>query len=101
MRGVLVAILFVAASAAVFALGAVVVGPMVWPTMPEVERPALAAVPPLPPLTRPSVIVVPAVITIPAIREALEAATPRNLSGKRDNPLPQLLTNADLGWTVE
>src|ERR1700724_3613742 len=101
MRGAIVAILVMAASGGVFARGAVVVGPMLWPSAPEVERPELAAVPPLPPLTRPSVVVVPAVIPIPAIREALGAATPRTLTGKRDNPLPQVLSNADLGWTVE
>lgn len=101
MRVAVVAILVIAASAVVFTLGAVVVGPMLWPAIPEVERPELAAVPPLPPLTRPSVVVVPAVVPIPAIREALEAATPSTLTGKRDNPLPQALSNADLGWTVE
>ena len=30
----------------------------------------------------------------------LEAAAPRNLSGKRDNPVAQLLSNADIGWTM-
>ena len=76
-------------------------GPMLWPSVPEIERPELAAVPPLPPVSRPSVIVVPAVIPIPAIRDALETATPRNLAGKRDNPLPRALSNSDLTWTVE
>src|SRR3984893_12580790 len=65
------------------------------------DLPVAVVARPLPPLTRPSVVVVPAVIPISAIREALEAATPRNLTGKRDNPLPQMLTNADVGWTVE
>jgi hypothetical protein len=30
----------------------------------------------------------------------MEAQAPRDLSGKRDNPLGQLLTNAELGWTI-
>ena len=30
----------------------------------------------------------------------METAAPRNLVGKRDNPLPQLLSNAEMNWTV-
>ena len=30
----------------------------------------------------------------------MEAQAPRDLSGKRDNPLGQLLQNAELGWTI-
>ena len=43
----------------------------------------------------------PTAIALSAIRDALETAAPRNLAGKRDNPLPQLLSNADIGWTVD
>lgn len=64
------------------------------------RRPALAAVPPLPPLTRTSTIVTPVAITHAAIRDAMERAAPRDLSGKRDNPLTQLLSNAEIGWTM-
>jgi hypothetical protein len=68
---------------------------------PEIDRPpALTAVPPLPPVTRSSVVVAPAAITLAAIRDALEAAAPRNLTGRRDNPISQLLSNAEIGWTV-
>jgi len=63
-------------------------------------RPALAAVPPLPPVTRTSTVVAPAAIALTAIRDAMERAAPRDLSGKRDNPVSQLLSNAELGWTV-
>jgi hypothetical protein len=63
-------------------------------------RPALAAVPPLPPVTRTSEIVAPAAIALTAIRDAMERSAPRDLAGKRDNPVPQFLSNGELGWTV-
>src|SRR5262249_20613096 len=31
---------------------------------------------------------------------ALERAAPRDLSGRRENPMTQLLSNAEIGWTV-
>jgi hypothetical protein len=71
-----------------------------WPTPAPSGRPVLAAVPPLETVTRSSMIVAPVAVAESAIREALEAQAPRNLSGKKDNPLAQLLANADLGWTV-
>jgi Domain of unknown function (DUF4403) len=70
-----------------------------WST-PKNTRPALVDVPPLAPVARSSVIVTPATIALSAIRDAMEAAAPRNLVGKRDNPLPQLLSNAEMNWTV-
>ena len=51
-------------------------------------------------MTRTSVVVAPAAIALTAIRDALEAQAPRDLSGKRENPLGQLLQNAELGWTM-
>jgi len=69
------------------------------PSAPE-RRPALADIPPLKPVTRTSVVIAPAAIALTAIRDALEAQAPRDLSGKRDNPLGQLLQNAELGWTM-
>ncbi len=63
-------------------------------------RPVLADVPPLKPATRTSVIVTPTAIALSAIRDVLEASAPRNLTGKRENPLSQLLSNADIGWTM-
>ena len=59
-----------------------------WPS-PKGQRPALVEVPPLKPVARNSVIVTPAAIALSAIHAALETAAPRNLVGKRDNPLPQ------------
>ena len=70
-----------------------------WST-PKNTRPALVDVPPLAPVARSSVIVTPATIALSAIRDAMETAAPRNLVGKRDNPLPQLLSNAEMNWTV-
>jgi hypothetical protein len=72
---------------------------LLWPS-PKDQRPALVEVPPLKPIARNSVIVTPAAIALSAIHAALETAAPRNLAGKRDNPLPQLLSNAELEWTV-
>jgi hypothetical protein len=63
-------------------------------------RPVLADVPPLKTATRTSVIVTPTAIALTAIRDALDASAPRNLTGKRENPLAQLLSNADIGWTM-
>jgi hypothetical protein len=64
------------------------------------RRPALVEVPPLKQVSRTSVIVTPAAIALTAIRDALEASAPRNLTGKRENPISQLLSNADIGWTM-
>jgi len=72
---------------------------LLWPS-PKDQRPALVEVPPLKPIARNSVIVTPAAIALSAIHSALETAAPRNLAGKRDNPLPQLLSNAEIDWTV-
>ena len=89
--GALVAI--VSFGAAVWALNWLSPGP-------KDQRPALVEVPPLAPVARNSVIVTPAAIALSAIHSALETAAPRNLAGKRDNPLPQLLSNAEIDWTV-
>ncbi len=64
------------------------------------KRPVLIEVPPLQPVTRTSVIVTPAAIALTAIRDAMEARAPRDLTGKRENPLSQLLQNAEIGWTI-
>jgi hypothetical protein len=64
------------------------------------QRPALVEVPPLKPIVRSSIVVTPAAIALSAIHAALESAAPRNLEGKRENPLPQMLSNAELDWTI-
>jgi len=77
-------------------LGAIL---LLWPAGGD-RKPVLADSPPLQPVTRTSVVIAPAAIALSAIREVLEAQAPRDLSGKRDNPMGQLLQNAELGWTV-
>ena len=67
---------------------------------PGQRRPALVEVPPLQPVTRTSMVVAPAAVAITAIRDAINDAAPRNLAGKRENPLTQLLSNAEIGWTI-
>ena len=64
------------------------------------SRPALADLPPLPPAPRSSVILAQVTIPITAIRDAADRGTPRNFSGKADNPVSQVLQNADIGWTA-
>jgi Domain of unknown function (DUF4403) len=64
------------------------------------RKPALVEVPPLKPITRNSIVVTPAAVALTAIRDSLEKAAPRDLNGKRDNPVTQLLSNAEIGWTV-
>jgi hypothetical protein len=64
------------------------------------RRPVLAEVAPLKPIARTSTIVTPAAIALTAIRDALERQAPRDLTGKRDNPVSQLLSNAEFGWTI-
>lgn len=62
--------------------------------------PSLADMPPLPPVTRSSVIIAPVAVALPAIRDALERAAPRDLAGKPDNPLGKVLSKAEIGFTV-
>jgi hypothetical protein len=56
--------------------------------------------PPLQPLTGSSTVLAPAAIALSAISAALDAQAPRNLSGKPQNPLSQLLANAQLTFSV-
>jgi hypothetical protein len=64
------------------------------------SRPALAALPPLPPAPRSSLILAQVIIPITAIRDAADRGTPRSFSGKADNPVSQVLQNADIGWAA-
>jgi hypothetical protein len=81
-------------------LGASLVMNALWPTSLEQGRPALVAVPPLEPPTGMSTVLAPAVIAMSAIESALEAQAPRDFAGKARNPVSQLLSNADLSFTV-
>jgi hypothetical protein len=64
------------------------------------SQPAVADLPPLPPSPRSSVILAQVAIPIAAIRDAAERGAPRNFAGKADNPVSQVLQNADIGWTA-
>jgi uncharacterized protein DUF4403 len=64
------------------------------------RRPTLAAMPPLAPATRTSTITAPIAVALTVIRDTMEQQAPRNLTGKRDNPLAELLGKADIGWTM-
>ena len=65
-----------------------------------VPAPALAELPPLPPTARSSYVVASVVITLSAIRDVADRTAPRNFAGKANNPLSQLLQNADIGWNA-
>ncbi len=62
--------------------------------------PALAELPPLPPAPRASTVMAPIAVTLSAIRDAADRGAPRNFTGKADNPISQILQNADIGWTA-
>ncbi|MGY8711337.1 DUF4403 family protein [Bradyrhizobium sp. 18BD] len=64
------------------------------------SAPPVAQLPPLPPVAKSSIVVAPVAIAISAIREQAEKAAPRNFAGKADNPISQILENADIGWTA-
>jgi hypothetical protein len=59
-----------------------------------------ADLPPLPPAPRSSVILAQVAIPITVIRDAADRSTPRSFAGKADNPISQVLQNADIGWTA-
>ena len=59
-----------------------------------------AELPPLPQTSRSSVILAQVAIPIGAIRDAADRNAARNFSGKADNPVSQILQNADIGWTA-
>ena len=64
------------------------------------SRPAMAAMAPLQPVTKTSVVIAPIAVANLAIRDAMEANAPRGLTGKNDNPLSELLGKADIGWSM-
>src|SRR3981189_3636921 len=65
-----------------------------------VRAPVLVELPPLPPAPRSSSIIAPLPITFASIRDAADRGAPRTFSGKADNPVSQILQNADIGWTA-
>ncbi len=66
----------------------------------SVPAPVLVELPPLPSAPRISSIIAQVAIALPAIRDAAERGAPRTFAGKADNPVSQILQNADIGWTA-
>ena len=64
------------------------------------SAPAITELPPLPPVSRSSVIVAPVAIALSLIRDVADHAAPRTFTGKADNPVSQVLQNADIGWSA-
>src|SRR3954447_7453299 len=64
------------------------------------SAPAIAQLPPLPPVSKSSIVVAPAAIALSAIRDQAERASPGNFAGKAENPISQILQNADIGWSA-
>ncbi|MGY8665025.1 DUF4403 family protein [Bradyrhizobium sp. UFLA05-109] len=62
--------------------------------------PAVTQLPPLPPVSKSSIVVAPVAISLSAIREAADKSAARNFTGKADNPVSQILQDADIGWTA-
>src|SRR6202171_5440018 len=65
-----------------------------------VTAPVLVELPPLPPAPRISSIIAPVAIALTAIRDAADRGAPRTFAGKADNPVSQILQNADIGWSA-
>ena len=65
-----------------------------------VRAPALVELPPLPPAPRASTVMAPIVVALSAIRDAADRGAPRTFNGKAENPVSQILQNADIGWTA-
>ena len=64
------------------------------------SAPPVAQLPPLPPVSKSSIVVAPVAIALSAIRDQAEKAAPRNFAGKAENPISQILQNADIGWSA-
>src|ERR1700730_1290683 len=66
----------------------------------SVPAPVLVELPALPPAARSARIMAPVAISLSAIRDAADRTAPRTFAGKADNPVSQILQNADIGWTA-
>jgi hypothetical protein len=73
---------------------------MDWLSPAAINKPVLAALPPLAPVNRASSIIAPITIPLAVIRDAADRGAPRNFAGKANNPVAQILQNADIGWTA-
>lgn len=88
------------AIAVVFFFGTLWALDLLTPTV-QPQRPVIAEKPPLPPAARPSVVIAPVAIAIPAIQKALEDAAPRTISGKPESPIAKVLSKAEINYTLE
>src|SRR5258705_4831183 len=70
-----------------------------WPRG-AVVAPVLVDLPPLPAAPRSSRVIAPVAIALSAIRDAADRGAPKSFNGKADNPISQILQNADIGWTA-
>jgi hypothetical protein len=84
---------------AVIAIGAVWWTGVLVPNVPN-ERPQLADTPPLPPVTRSSLIVAPVSIRMTAIQEAAERSVPRDLAGQPDASSLPNIPGLTLTWSL-
>lgn len=73
---------------------------MVAPRATGQAAPKLVELPPLPPVARASTVMAPIAVALSAIRDAADRSAPRSFAGKADNPIQQILQNADIGWTA-
>ncbi len=97
MRKIIVSVLVLA----VLVVGTLFAMQLFWPGSQPGQRPALAPVPALEPVTRSSTIVAPVSVAHSAIRNALNAQAPKKLKGEQDKLDLQALTNANVIWTVD
>lgn len=89
-------VLLAATAVAIAALAGLLA--MQWLAPPAAIPVAVEPPPPLPPAARASRALIPVSIPLTAIRDALDAAAPRDFAGKGQNPAPQLLQQADIDW---
>ncbi len=61
---------------------------------------SLPQLPPLQPVARASYVIAPVTVALSAIRQNMDAATPRDLVGKNANPVSGLLSKADIGIII-
>ncbi len=84
----------------IIAFGATLLAMTWWSGTGEGKKPVLVETKPLPPASRTSVAVVPVAVAISAIRDSIDRAAPPSLAGKGENPLGELMSKLDIGWTV-
>jgi hypothetical protein len=66
----------------------------------QLIAPVLVELPPLPPAPRVSSVIATVSVALNALRDVAEHSAPRNFAGKADNPVSQILQNADIGWSA-